>query len=89
MRIWEPRLIHSQLWIRLDSGLADFVRQVGQAWTRFCLVRIAGNARADRVLGSHGGSQIFVHTRTNFYEYGDEMNRGRISKYGTALGGDS
>ena len=38
------------------------------------MVWVAGDARADRVLGSHGGIQIFVHTRTNFSEYGGEMN---------------
>ena len=28
----------------------------------------------DRVLGSHGVNQIFVHMRTNLLEYGVEMN---------------
>ena len=55
----------------------------------FAWCALQGVDRVARALDSHGGSQIFVHTRTNFYEYGDEMNRGRISKYGTALGVDS
>lgn len=37
----------------------------------------------DRVLGLHGVNQIFVHMRTNFSEYRDEMNHPAISKYGT------
>ena len=41
LRIWEPRLIQNQLCNRLTSGLADLVRQLCQAWTRICLVRIA------------------------------------------------
>ena len=39
----------------------------------------------DRVLGSHGVNQIFVHMRTNFSVYRDEMNHPAISKYGTAF----
>ena len=41
--------------------------------------------RVNRVLGSHGVNQIFVHMRTNLLEYRDEMNQGSISKYGTAV----
>ena len=40
----------------------------------------------DRVLGPHGVNQIFVHMRTNFSVYRDEMNHPTISKYGTAPG---
>jgi hypothetical protein len=39
----------------------------------------------DRAFGSHGVNQKFVHMRTNFSEYGVEMNQGPISKYGTAF----
>ena len=39
----------------------------------------------NRVLGSHGVNQIFVHMRTNLSEYGVEMNHPAISKYGTAI----
>jgi hypothetical protein len=40
---------------------------------------------AELVLRSHGVNQIFVHMRTNFSEYRDEMNHSPISKYGTAI----
>jgi hypothetical protein len=39
-----------------------------------------------RVLESHGVNQKFVHMRTNFSVYRDEMNQGRISKYGNTPG---
>ena len=51
----------------------------------FAWYGLRGADRADRVLESHSVNQKFVHMRTNFSVYRDEMNQGSISKYGTVF----